>query len=198
MKIEKEQGVKKQEIQEIKDLSSLLTQIIPEDIPVNLDETKRRRLEIAIRALMGQSQAEICAALGCSKDTARYWMAISQTEKANIWQENSVGRPKIVNESYLKRLRELVTNNPQDYGYSFQRWTAKWLSKHLAQELGIEISDRHVNRLLKQMGLSTRNQNQSIDKEKSLNQSSGIAINDLNPALGSQFQDLIWWFQNKV
>ncbi|MDJ0571987.1 MAG: helix-turn-helix domain-containing protein, partial [Pleurocapsa sp. MO_192.B19] len=29
-------------------------------------------------------------------------------------------------------------------------------SKHLAKELGIEVSERHVNRLLKQMGLSTR------------------------------------------
>ena len=86
----------------------------------------------------------------------------------------------------------------QDYGYSFQRWTAKWLSKHLAQELGIEISPRHVNRLLKQMGLSTRNQNQSIDKEKSLNQSSGIAINDLNPASLSKLNESLWWFQNKA
>ena len=186
--------LRKQEIQEIKDLSSFLTQIIPKDIPTNLDETKRRRLEIAIRALMGQSQAEICAALGCSKNTARYWMAISQTEKANTWQENSVGRPKVVNETYLKRLRELVTHNPQNYGYSFQRWTAKWLSKHLARELGIEISDRHVNRLLKQMGLSTRNQNQSINQKESLNQSSGIAIKDLNPASLSELNESLWWF----
>ena len=78
--------MKKREITEIQELSSLLAQIIPEDIPVNLDETKRRRLEIALRARMGQSQAEICAALGCSRDTARYWMAIAQTGKVDSWE----------------------------------------------------------------------------------------------------------------
>ncbi len=178
--------VKKQEVEEIKDLYSLLTQIIPEDLSVNLDETKRRRLEIVLRARMGQSQAQICAALGCAKDTARYWMAISQTGQANTWQENSVGRPKTVNESYLKRLRNLVTHSPQDYGYSFQRWTAGWLSKHLAQELGIEISDRHVNRLLKQMGLSTRG-NSSPQNEKTTKKTR-ITIEDINPSLLSQSQ----------
>lgn len=178
--------MKKQEIEEIKDLYSLLTQIIPEDLKFNLDDKKRRRLEILLRARMGQSQAEICAALGCSKDTVRYWMAISQTEKANTWQENSVGRPKTVNESYLKHLRNLVTHNPQDYGYSFKRWTARWLNKHLAQELGIEISDRHVNRLLKQMGLSTRGN--ANPQNKKTTQKPTITIEDINPSLLSQYQ----------
>ncbi|MBD3563227.1 helix-turn-helix domain-containing protein, partial [Planktothrix sp. FACHB-1355] len=66
------------------------------------------------------------------------------------------GRPKSVNEQYLERLKELVSQSPKEFGYPFRRWTAQWLSKHLAKELGIEVSDRHINRLLKDMGLSTR------------------------------------------
>jgi len=57
-----------------------------------------------------------------------------------------------VNDQYLERLKELVSHSPRDYGYPFQRWTAQWLSKHL-KEFGIEVSDRHINRLLK-VGLS--------------------------------------------
>ena len=186
--------MEKHELKKIKNLSSLLAEIIPDDIPLDLDETKRRRLEIVIRANMGQSQAQICNALGCSRDTARYWIAIAKGNKASSWQEHSVGRPKTINDLYLKRLRELVSSSPKEQGYSFQRWTAKCLSKHLARELGITVSDRHVSRLLKQMGLSTKGIEKSGSLDKSTQPKSGIAIDDLNPASRSQLQDSQWWF----
>ncbi|MCU0535354.1 MAG: helix-turn-helix domain-containing protein [Hydrococcus sp. Prado102] len=139
----------------------------------------RRRLEIILRTKMGQSQAEICAALGCSQDTARYWMTIAQTEQADKYVY-SLGRPKTVNEQYLERLKELASNNPRDFGYPFRKWTAQWLGKHLAKEIGIEISDRHINRLLKQMGLSTRNSSQA--GEQLCRKNFRIAIGDLQPS----------------
>jgi putative transposase len=116
----------------------------------------RRRIEIMLLADTGQSQTQICKALGCSQETARYWIVMAQTGLAHNWNDYIIGRPKTVNEQYLDRLKELVSHSPREYGYPFQRWTAQWLSKHLAKELGIDISDRHINRLLKQMGLSTR------------------------------------------
>ena len=48
-----------------------------------------------------------------------------------------MGRPKTVNEQYCDRLKELVSHSPREYGYPFQRWTAQWLGKHLAKELGV-------------------------------------------------------------
>ena len=93
-----------------------------------------------------------------------------------------MGRPKTVNEQYLNRLKELVSYSPREYGYSFQRWTAQWLSKHLAKELGIEVSPQHINRLLKEMGLSTRQKcDRAITTTDSPNDSS-ITINDLQSA----------------
>jgi transposase len=181
-----------------RDLASILAEILPEKSPQNLDGKQRRRLEIILRSHLGQSQAEICSALGCSKDMARYWMAIAQTPQIDSWQDTHVGRPKRVSKQYLKRLEELVTSNPQNYGYAFKRWTAKCLSQHLAKELNIEISDRHINRLLKQMGLSTKNSQASSLEDKSTSQKKkGIAIEDLNPASCPQLDDLLWWFQNQ-
>ncbi|WP_088889144.1 helix-turn-helix domain-containing protein [Leptolyngbya ohadii] len=116
----------------------------------------RRRIEIILLADVGKSQSRICAMLGCSQETARYWIAITQAGQPHLWNQAPVGRPKTVNDQYLDRLRELASHSPRDYGYPFQNWTAHWLSKHLAKELGIEISDRHVNRLLKNMGLSSQ------------------------------------------
>jgi transposase len=116
----------------------------------------RRRIEIMLLADAGQSQAQICQTLGCSQEMARYWITVAQTGNAHQWSDRPMGRPKTVNEQYLNRLKELVSHSPRKYGYSFQRWTAQWLSKHLAKELGIEVSPQHINRLLKEMGLSTR------------------------------------------
>jgi len=193
--------MRRSEIREVGDISALLAKIIPKNSRGSLDIRQRRRLEIAIRAHLGQSQAEICTALGCSKDMARYWMAISQTDQANSWQILAVGRPKRVNDEYLRRLKELATSSPQDYGYAFQRWTARWLSKHLAEELDIEICDRHINRLLKEMGLSLRNRTKSDSIQETVVKGLAITIDDLDPSLLSQSNDSLdslWSFHHKI
>ncbi len=79
-----------------------------------------------------------------------------QQSEQDDWGSQPVGRPKTINNDYLVRLKELVSHSPKQFGYPFERWTAHWLRKHLLQETGVAISDRHINRLLKQMGLSTR------------------------------------------
>jgi transposase len=96
----------------------------------------------------------------------------SRSLKQDVWNEQSVGRPKTINDQYLERLKELVSHSPKQFGYPFERWTAQWLRQHLIRETGVDVSNRHINRLLKQMGLSTRSRMQS--------KSFGITIGDLN------------------
>lgn len=100
----------------------------------------RRRIEIMLLFDAGQTQAQICKTLGCSQETARYWIAIASSKQAHKWSDRPMGRPKTVNEQYLVRLQELASHSPREYGYSFQRWTGQWLSKHLSKELGIKVS----------------------------------------------------------
>ena len=140
-----------------------------------------RRIEIMLMADLGYSQKEICQALNCSQETARYWIFAAKTGQAHKWKECSLGRPKRINEEYLAKLKELVSQNPRDCGYAFSRWTAPWLSKYLAKEFNIEISDRHINRLLKKMGLSTRPKQSQKEKNKIVqNKSTGIVIDNLS------------------
>ncbi|GAB4194955.1 MAG: hypothetical protein Fur006_41040 [Coleofasciculaceae cyanobacterium] len=157
----------------------------------------RRRIEIMLLADRGRSQSQICAELGCSQETARYWIAMAQAGNAHKWDEHPRGRPKNVNEDYLNRLKELVSNSPREYGYSFQRWTAQWLRKHLAKEMGIDVSDRHINRLLKEMGLSTRKkapETQPVVNELG-DRDSSITIGDLPSASSPNF---LWLFNSRV
>ena len=118
-------------------------------------ESYRQRIQIMLLADERRTQTEICQILGCCAATARHWIHIARTGMAHQWQDCPIGRPKSVNDEYLERLKELVSSNPRDYGYAFRRWTVNWLQKHLCEEFGFEVSDRHFKRLLKQMGLST-------------------------------------------
>ena len=152
-----------------------------------------KRIQIMLLADKGKSQTEICQMLGCCHATARHWILMAQSGQAHTCFDSTIGRPKTVNDEYINRLKELVKHSPRDYGYVFHRWTAGWLSKHLEKEFNIRVSDRHINRLLKQMGLSTRPQSSSKAgsegaKDISANQTSEldshankIAIRDLQP-----------------
>lgn len=132
--------------------------LLHKSLKADLRPEYRRRIEIMLLADTGRSQTQICAALGCSAEMARYWIFMAQTGNAHLFGDRAMGRPKTINKQYLDRLKELVTNSPRNCGYAFHRWTAQWLSRHLEKELDIKVSSCHINRLLKQMGLSTRHQ----------------------------------------
>ncbi len=122
----------------------------------NLPKLLRQRIEIMLLADTGKSQAEICQIVGCCPATARHWITYARSQMAHQWWDNPPGRPKKVTDDYIDRLQALIVQSPRAHGYMFQRWTADWLRKHLAKELGIEISLRHFKRLLKDLNLSTK------------------------------------------
>ena len=157
-------------------LTTFQRKLLQQKLQKDLSDSYRQRIQIMLLADEGKSQAKICLALGCSPATVRHWMHIARSGLAHQWQDCPIGRPKAVTQEYLERLKELVNNSPRDYGYSFERWTGSWLSKHLAKEFGVEISGHHINRLKRQMGLSTRPQT-STDNQK--NNSNRILITDL-------------------
>ncbi|MCF4967783.1 transposase [Nostoc sp. CMAA1605] len=151
-------------------LTPFQRKLLEKSLQENLSTSYRQRIEIMLLADDGKSQTVICRRLGCSPATVRHWMHIARAGMAHQWQDCPIGRPKTVNDQYIERLRVLVNSNPRDYGYPFRRWTANFLERHLAKEFGIEISDRHIKRLLKQMGLSTipkKNQPQNQQSQPS-------------------------------
>lgn len=163
-------------------LTTFQRKILLKSMQTELRHEYRRRITIMLMADAGESQAHICAAVKCSQETARYWILMAQMGNAHLWDERLIGRPKTINSKYIDRLRELINHSPREFGYSFKRWTAQWLTKHLKKELGIEVSDRHINRLLKDMGLSTRSKPAKAEQHADANlddNNANIAIYDL-------------------
>jgi transposase len=159
-------------------LTSFQRKLLLKNLESDLPPEYRRRIEIMLLADAGESQTAICKTLGCSPETARYWILMAQVGNVHYWHDRKIGRPKTINEEYLNRLKELATHSPREYGYPFQRWTAQWLGKHLGQEMGIKVSNTHINRLLKEMGLSLRCRSDTDNLAENI-QNSGIQIIDL-------------------
>ncbi|MBD2495561.1 helix-turn-helix domain-containing protein [Nostoc sp. FACHB-280] len=160
-------------------LTPFQKKVLLKSLQTNLQPEYHRRIEIMLLADQGKSPSKICQILGCSYHMARYWTSVAKAGLAHQWQEQKIGRPKSINEQYLDRLRELVTHSPCEYGYPFRNWTAQWLSKHLANEMGIKITERHISRLLKKMGLSTKQKNNIPQQETHNIQDAEIVICDL-------------------
>jgi transposase len=144
-------------------LTSFQRKSLQKSLLQDLSEKQRQRIQIMLLANEGKTQVQICQKLGCCQATARHWITMAKTNQAHHWKSSPIGRPTLVDEDYLQRLKELVSKSPQeidvpkkDYQYPFKRWTAQKLSQHLQAELGIKVTPQHLNRLLKQMGLSTR------------------------------------------
>lgn len=140
--------------------SSYLThcqrQMLEENLHQELPHAYRQRLEIMLLTDRGKSQAEICRNLGCCTATASRWILLTKTGLAHQYLDCPVGRPKIVTDEYIEFLRDLLQHSPSDYGYPFKNWTVNWLGKHIAKEIGIEISESHLKRVMGELGLSTR------------------------------------------
>lgn len=173
-------------------LSNFQRKYLKKILQQGLSDVYSKRIKIMLLADEGKTQTQICQELGCSQSTARHWIAVAKSGQAHQWNNNAIGKPQAVSEEYLQRLRELVNQSPRkvkvphrDFTYSASRWTAKKLSEHLSAELGIKISDRHINRLLKQMALSTRPQSNNLEKNEPKNSEtkksskSGIVIRDI-------------------
>jgi transposase len=168
-------------------LTAFQRKFLLKSLEADLRPEYRRRIEIMLLADAGQSQTQICEALGCSQETARHWITIAQTGQAHHWSDRAMGRPKAVNEQYMARLQELASHSPREYGYSFERWTGQWLSKHLTKEIGIQVSPCHINRLLKEMGLSTRQIRKTARQEIDNTKNSRITIGNLLPNVEPDF-----------
>jgi putative transposase len=127
-----------------------LLEILDGDVP----DKYRKRISIMLLADDGRTPKEISEELKCSIAMAKTWILVASAGQINNWRDASIGRPRIVNETHIKRLRELLNLSPRDVGYAFTRWTGESLSRQMFREFSIKICPRHINRLVKQLELS--------------------------------------------
>jgi transposase len=163
-------------------LTEFQRQLLEKNLQVETIPEYRQRIEIMLLADEGKTQTQICRLLSCSPLTARHWIFMAKSGQAHNWQSQPIGRPKTVTTDYLDRLKQLMRANPKDLGYPFSRWTGQWLSKHLAQEFNIDVTARHINRLIEEMNVEIKAADSIHLHHQQISKSQQIAISDLHSA----------------
>jgi len=123
-----------------------------------------RKRGIVVRLLhLGYPAEEIAEMQAISKPTVYAYY--------HRWEEGGVdalvdkprsGRPPKITASYREKLREVLENEPREYGYDFTLWTIGRLRAHLAKETGVEISESRMSELLKEEGYRYRRPKQDL------------------------------------
>ncbi len=122
--------------------SESLTEI--EQAIKNHEDLRVRRRATMIRLLhLGHKPDEIAQLLSIQPSQVYYWHKRWRTEGlAGLGDRPRSGRPKAANTHYREKLAETIEQEPAELGYAFTVWDAKRLMAHLAQETGIEVTER--------------------------------------------------------
>jgi transposase len=162
-----------------KHLTKFQRQLLEKNLQSETIPEYRQRIEIMLLVDEGKTQTQICRILSCSPLTARHWIFMAKSGQAHNWKDQAIGRPKTVTSEYLRRLKQLMGESPRDLGYPFSRWTGQWLSKHLSLEFNIEVTARHVNRLIGEMNDEVRVVETIDHQHQEVGNSSQLVIADL-------------------
>jgi transposase len=155
----------------------------------NLSERDKKRIAVMLLCGEGKTQKEICEVVKCAPTTARHWMRVVKDGQAHRWRDfRQDGRPLKIEGHHLARLIALLRQQPQELGFRLlEEWTAKALQKQLFKEFGTKVSERHINRVLKKAGFSTRSRPKAESDQANLSRQRKLVIQDLPDSTNSNF-----------
>ncbi len=113
----------------------------------------RRALGVQMRAQKRRVK-DIAKELGVSIDAVERWLrAYRKRGIDGIRARKPSGRPVRVRKTAVKRMRELLKQDPQAFGFLKGRWVVRDIAKALQGE-GIKASKSYVQDMLQSMGLA--------------------------------------------
>ena len=104
--------------------------------------------------LEGASRAEAAAAGGMDRQTLRDWVIRYNEEGVDGLCDRPSRRPPGLNAAQLAELARLVEAGPDIAVHGVVRWRCVDLQAEIKARFGIEISERHVGRLLRRLAFT--------------------------------------------
>lgn len=110
----------------------------------------------------GKDVAEISSTLKRNPHTVRDWLKRYQNKGIQgLSRKYSPGRPDAKRSVVKKRIKTMLNNSPETYGYMDSVWTVPLIAHELSKNLNISISKDTVIRALKDMGYSYKRPSKS-------------------------------------
>ena len=114
------------------------------------DSDQARRLLALALVLDGASRTAAARAAGMDRQTLRDWVHRYNAEGIEgLCDRPRSGRPAQLCEAELAELADLVETGPDMAVHGVVRWRCVDLQGEIKARFGVEISERHVGRLLK-------------------------------------------------
>ena len=116
------------------------------------DSAQARRLLALAQVIDGRSRGEAARAGGMDRQTLRDWVHRYNAEGIEgLCDRPRSGRPPRLSEAQLAELAGLVEAGPDLAVHRVVRWRCVDLQGEIKARFGVEISERHVGRLLKRL-----------------------------------------------
>jgi transposase len=123
-----------------------------------------RQRATALRMLhLGYSASQVAENMAVELPTIYSWHHRRQADGIEgLRNRPKSGRPRHTDESYEKRLGEIVEIDPETLGYAFVTWTIDRLRQHMQKETGIRLSASRFRALMKRLGYEYRQPNHDL------------------------------------
>lgn len=116
------------------------------------DSDQARRLLALALVLEGSSRTEAARAAGMDRQTLRDWVIRFNAEGVEGLRDRPrPGRPGQLNEDQLAELAQVVETGPDINVHRVVRWRCADLQAQIKERFDVEVSERHVGRLLKRL-----------------------------------------------
>jgi len=116
------------------------------------DSYQARRLLALALVLEGASRTAAARAAGMDRQTLRDWVIRYNEEGIEgLCDRPRSGRPPRLGEAQLAELARLVEEGPDVAVHGVVRWRCVDLQAQIKTRFGVEISERHVGRLLRRL-----------------------------------------------
>lgn len=117
------------------------------------DKTTFRRCQIVLKTASGESREQVARELSCDVTTVSRTLAVFREQgESGLVRKVSPGRPRKLTDDQMKRLDEIVGQEPREMGKNHSNWSSKTLTKHL----GLPVHPVTVQRALKRLGWGWR------------------------------------------
>jgi len=97
-----------------------------------------------------------------------YFNAFKEEATEGLADKPRSGRPQKATSDYIKLLEETLETDPQTLGYAFTMWTQPRLRSYLAQQTGIDLSERTLQDLMHRLGYRYRRPKTDLGHQQDL------------------------------
>lgn len=116
-----------------------------------------KRLTMAIAYLDGVSVATLSDRYETPESTIYAWLDRFENESIEdaLHDDTGPGRPPELEPHEFVQLASDIADGPRGHGFDTDEWTASLLQTHITAAYGVEYSEGHARRLLRQLGPET-------------------------------------------